>query len=79
MDSNEEEHQMNQKDETHLYTPQEHIKAVVKSKENYNTKRKSLPFEEKLKILVKLQEKYYFFGKTKVKPWPIGSDNRIIT
>lgn len=52
-------------------SPEDHIRRVSESKEEYARKRKDLTFEEKLKILVKLQEKAYFMGKTKFKPWPI--------
>ena len=49
----------------------DHIRRVWESKEEYARKRKGLTFEEKLRILVKLQEKAYFMGKTRFKPWPI--------
>jgi len=50
----------------------DHIRRVSESKEGYAQKRKGLAFEDKLKILVKLQEKAYLMGKTKFKPWPIA-------
>ncbi len=54
-----------------LVTPAEHLAAALESKERYAQRRKQLSFEEKLRILVKLQEKAYAMGKTKVKPWPV--------
>lgn len=50
---------------------EEFIKAVCESKEQYEEQRWNLTFEEKLKLLVKLQEKAYAAGKLRVKPWPI--------
>lgn len=47
------------------------IRSVSESKMEYNRKRMRLPWKEKLKILVKLQEKAYAAGKLRVKPWPI--------
>jgi hypothetical protein len=52
-------------------SPDDHIRRVSESKEEYGRKRKRLTFEEKLRILVKLQEKAYFMRKTRFKPWPI--------
>lgn len=54
-----------------IISPEEHMKTVVRGKEEYQAYKQKMSFEEKLKILVKLQEKAYFFGKTRVKPWPI--------
>ena len=57
----------------HIFqTPKEHLDAVTASKSEYERKKKSLSYEEKLKIVVKLQEKAHFMGKTKIKPWPMG-------
>lgn len=50
---------------------QDHLALVIENKKVYEGNRANLPFEDKLKILAKLQEKAYFFGKTKVKPWPV--------
>lgn len=49
----------------------EFIQTVAESKVEYDAKRDLLSFEEKLRILVKLQEKAFFMGKLKVKPWPM--------
>ena len=51
--------------------PEELVDTISRSKEAYSAKRKQMSFEEKLLILQKLQEKAYFFGRTKIKPWPI--------
>jgi predicted transcriptional regulator YheO len=48
----------------------EFIKTVAESKSEYHARRNLMNYEEKLKILVKLQEKAIFMGKIKVKPWP---------
>jgi len=47
------------------------INRMLKSKADYENDKKKLSFEEKLKIMVKLQEKSYAMGATKIKPWPI--------
>ncbi len=47
------------------------INEMLKSKAQYEEDKKKLTFEEKLKIMVKLQEKSYAMGATKMKPWPI--------
>ena len=64
---------MKSEESRHIFkSPAEQIKAAVASKEDYDRKRKSLSYKEKLNIVVKLQEKAFFMGKTKVKPWPIS-------
>lgn len=50
---------------------EEFIRAVNKSKAKYDKKRLLLSWKEKLKILVKLQQKAYAAGKLRVKPWPM--------
>ncbi|MFN0159129.1 MAG: hypothetical protein ACKVRP_13790 [Bacteroidota bacterium] len=50
---------------------EEFIRAVSDSKAEYDKKRLHLSWEEKLKILVKLQQKAYAAGKLSVKPWPM--------
>jgi hypothetical protein len=51
---------------------EEFIRAMSESKAAYEAKRSQLSWREKLKILVKLQEKAYAAGKLRVKPWPIS-------
>ena len=50
---------------------QDFINTVAESKAEYDAKRSRMTFEEKLKVLVKLQEKAFFLGKLSIKPWPI--------
>ena len=47
------------------------IKNVRESKEQYEKGYLSMSFMDKLRVLVRLQEKAYFMGKTRFKPWPI--------
>lgn len=49
----------------------EYWNMINESKIKYEKNKLKLTFEEKLKILVKLQEEAYFFGRTKVKPWKL--------
>ncbi|MBI5474320.1 MAG: hypothetical protein HY961_18440, partial [Ignavibacteriae bacterium] len=44
---------------------------MTESKEAYRKKVAQLSWEEKIKIVVKLQEKAYAAGLTKMKPWPV--------
>ena len=45
------------------------LKDILESKKKYEERKRAKSFEEKIEILVRLQEKAYFFGKTKFKPW----------
>ena len=56
-----------------LVTPGQQLEAAVRGKDRYAAERAALSFEEKLRILVKLQEKAFAMGRTKVRPWPIQS------
>ncbi len=50
---------------------EEFLQKMTESKEAYERKVLQLSWEEKIKIVVKLQEKAYAAGWTKVKPWPV--------
>jgi len=63
---------MNPEDTGRIVSPQEQLAKVIHCKEEYARNRQALSFEEKLRILTKLQEKAYFMGKTKIKPWPVA-------
>lgn len=52
------------------------LRAVKESKAEYEKKRHQLSWEEKLELLVKLQEKARFAGKLNVPPWPIGKSTK---
>ncbi len=64
---------MSETENKRIVSPGDQLDAAVRSKASYASWRKLLSFEEKLRILVKLQEKAYFFGRTKFKPWPIDN------
>ncbi len=56
----------------HQYSSKEvFLKRMRRDKEKLDKAYKTLSFEEKLRQLVKLQEKAWFMGKMKFKPWPI--------
>jgi hypothetical protein len=47
------------------------LRKVQESKEEYEKKYLSMSFKDKLRVLVRLQNKAYMMGQLKVKPWPI--------
>jgi hypothetical protein len=50
---------------------EEFIQRVAEDKERQKKVRSRGSFSEKLKVLVRLQEKAFFMGKTRFKPWPL--------
>jgi hypothetical protein len=60
----------------HPKTPQQILEDVLKQKEMRESM--SLTFEQKLVVLVLLQQKAFAMGKTRVPPWPVKfpSDGR---
>jgi hypothetical protein len=53
----------------------EFIKAVAESKAEYRAQYRNLSYKEKIRQIVRLQQKAYLLGRMKFKPWPID-DNR---
>jgi len=47
------------------------LRRMKRDKAALDATYKTLPLEEKLNRLVKLQKKAWFMGKMKFKPWPI--------
>lgn len=56
---------------TKFHSEADFIQSVAESKHQYDARRSSMSFEEKLRILVKLQEKAALLDKINIKPWPI--------
>ena len=52
-------------------SPEDLIKKVRESKEQYEKEYLSMSFMDKLRVLARLQKKAYTMGQLKVKPWPI--------
>lgn len=50
---------------------EELIQRMIEGKKRATESQNRLTFEEKLRLLVRLQEKAYFWGKTKFRPWPL--------
>ena len=54
-------------------SPEDMILKVEESKAEYEKKYLTMPFMDKLRVLVRLQKKAYLMGQLKVKPWPIDA------